>query len=259
MDSYWNHLAQQYDSKETTHSDTNFKNKLAMEWGSMCEDSAMMTYISQYLSKTHPKSKVSETAVYITNDDQGYSWLASSPDGLVKIKTTGSLGVIEIKCPFMGGKPIPYRNVCVYHIPQIMLEMYTTNTRWCHYVVWTPVGYTVHLVKRDDQYITDLLAYLKQFWDSAHNGNCPIPPWQKDALDLKIRAKEICNNCAKLSSGNSVREKRLLDTKSINQFWDIQKDHKSRVATVLENPGKSWNWGKKIPGPGKSLNFGRGP
>ena len=32
-----------------------------------------------------------------------------------------------------------------------------------------------------------------------------------------------------------------------------------RVATVLENPGKSWNWGKKIPGPGKLLNLGRGP
>ena len=29
-----------------------------------------------------------------------------------------------------------------------------------------------------------------------------------------------------------------------------------RVATLLENPGKSWNWQKKIPGPGKSLNLG---
>ena len=34
-----------------------------------------------------------------------------------------------------------------------------------------------------------------------------------------------------------------------------------RVATrtVLENPGKSWNWGKKFSGPGKSLNWGRSP
>ena len=32
-----------------------------------------------------------------------------------------------------------------------------------------------------------------------------------------------------------------------------------RVATVLENPGKSWNWQKKIPGPGKSLSLGCGP
>ena len=31
------------------------------------------------------------------------------------------------------------------------------------------------------------------------------------------------------------------------------------VATVLENPGKSWNLGEKFPGPGKSLNLGHGP
>ena len=29
-----------------------------------------------------------------------------------------------------------------------------------------------------------------------------------------------------------------------------------RNATVLENSGKSWNWGKKFPGPGKSLSLG---
>ena len=31
---------------------------------------------------------------------------------------------------------------------------------------------------------------------------------------------------------------------------------KYRAATVLENPGKSWNLQKEIPGPGKSLNLG---
>ena len=75
------------------------------------------------------------------NDENGIPWLASSPDGLVQIDTiTDSLGVLEIKCPFMGGKPVPYRNVCANHIPQVMLEMYCTNTKWCHYVVWTRVG-----------------------------------------------------------------------------------------------------------------------
>ena len=32
-----------------------------------------------------------------------------------------------------------------------------------------------------------------------------------------------------------------------------------RVVMVLENPGKSWNCQKKIPGPRKSLNLGCGP
>ena len=44
-------------------------------------------------------------------------------------------------------------------------------------------------------------------------------------------------------------------------YWRSQiiETYSCRVATVLENPGKSWNWGKKFPGPGKSLNLGHGP
>ena len=37
------------------------------------------------------------------------------------------------------------------------------------------------------------------------------------------------------------------------------KDYLYRVAMVLENPGKSWNWQKKIPSPGKFLNLGCSP
>jgi len=53
-----------------------------MKWGTMCEKSAMATYISKCLSRTYPKSKVSETGVHIINDENGIPWLASSPDGL---------------------------------------------------------------------------------------------------------------------------------------------------------------------------------
>ena len=67
----------------------------------------------------------------------------------------------------MGGKPVPYKSVCVNHIPQIMLEMYCTTTQQCHYVVWTPVGTKVFLVERDDSYIELLLNYLYKFWNLA--------------------------------------------------------------------------------------------
>ena len=40
------------------------------------------------------------------------------------------------------------------------------------------------------------------------------------------------------------------DLKQLKSLWAV---------TVLENRGKSWNWQKKIPGPGKSLNLGCGP
>lgn len=42
-----------------------------------------------------------------------------------------------------------------------MFEMYCINIKWCYYVVWILVGYSIYFVERDDEYIVDLLSYLK--------------------------------------------------------------------------------------------------
>jgi len=232
MKSYWDNLRQ---SKETTHSEISNKNELAMTWGSMCEKSALATYISKFLSQKYPKGKVSETGVHIIKDSNGIPWLASSPDGLVNIETiSNAQGVVEFKCPFMGGKPFPYRSVCVNHIPQVMLEMYCINTTWCHYVVWTPVGYHIYIVKRDDNYIADLLSYLKTFWDSATNQNSTMPPWQADAFNLKRRAEEISKYCQKLSSGESVRDNDILEHPFLDLFWKHEKEKMKSAANELK-------------------------
>lgn len=220
MESYWSSLKQ---GKETMNNKPEISNKdqIAMQWGLMCENSALATYISKFLGKKYPKSKVNETGVHLINDDNGFPWLASSPDGLVEIgEGSNSLGVLEIKCPFMEGKPFPYRSVCAYHIPQIMLEMHCTNTKWCHYVVWTPVGYQIYLVERDDQYIADLLNYLKAFWNSSQEENGTMPSWQADAFNLKKRAEEFAKNCEKLSSGHSVRDENILEHQFLDLFWN---------------------------------------
>lgn len=68
-----------------------------MKWGSMCQKSAMVTYIFKFLSRKYPKSKVSETGVHIINDENGIPWLASSPDGLVDTESiTDGQGVLEL-------------------------------------------------------------------------------------------------------------------------------------------------------------------
>ena len=222
MESFWSSFKQVKEARN--NSEISSKYQLSMKWGSMCENSGLATYISKFLSKKYPESKVSETGVHIIKDDNGIPWLASSPDGLVDIGTeTNSQGVVEVKCPFMGRKPFPYRNVCVYHIPHIMLEMYCMNTRWCHYVVWTPVGYHIYLVKRDDKYIANLLNYLKAFWNSAIEDDGTIPPWQADAFNLKKRAEEISKNCQKLSSGHPVRDDNILEHEFLDLFWNHEK------------------------------------
>jgi hypothetical protein len=98
--------------------------------------------------------------------------------------------VIEIKCPFMAGKQVPYTNVCVNHIPQIILEMLCTSTKKGHYVVWTSVGGKVYLVERDDSYIDYLLlSYLYKFWKLASGDQEPL--WYADVFGLKQMSKEI--------------------------------------------------------------------
>lgn len=48
------------------------KDQIAMQWGLMCENSALATYISKFLGKKYPKSKVNETGVHLINDDNGF-------------------------------------------------------------------------------------------------------------------------------------------------------------------------------------------
>ena len=125
----------------------------AMRWGSMCEEHAIATYI-----KHMPCKKFLKTGLWLSQDQKGISWLGVSPDGIVDQET-----VIEIKCPYMGGNPFPYRKVPYLYIPQCQLEMYVTNTTKCHFVCWTPRRTFVYLIQRDDQFIEGLLIQLKHF------------------------------------------------------------------------------------------------
>jgi len=54
---------------------------------------------------------------------QNQNWLRFSPDGNIEQAGISKI-VIKIKCPFMGGKPVPNKTVHVNHIPQIILEMF---------------------------------------------------------------------------------------------------------------------------------------
>ena len=70
-----------------------------------------------------------------------------------------------------------------------MLEMFCTSTQGCHYVVWTPIGTKVLLVKRDDKYIELLINYLYKLWNLALNEIQPA--WHEDVFGLKQKSKKI--------------------------------------------------------------------
>lgn len=179
----------------------------AMRWGSMCEDHAIATYIQHM-----PCRKFERTGLWITTDEKGSSWLAVSPDGIVDTDT-----VIEIKCPYMGGNPFPYRKVPVLYVPQCQLEMYATNTDKCHFVCWTPRKTVVYLIKRDQQFLQELLCQLKFFWNEANEGKIPGSHINLD--NLKKRAQQISDQSAIIKTLPSCRKENAMQDSDFDQFW----------------------------------------
>ncbi|KAL9951170.1 hypothetical protein ACROYT_G043787 [Oculina patagonica] len=224
---YWNQLFSDLHGLQPKSSESN----LAMLWGSIHEDSALVTYLNKFFAQNKGGAVVKETGIWFLKDDKNQNWLGSSPDGIIEqegiLKT-----VIEIKCPFMGGKPVPYKNVCVNHIPQIMLEMFCTSTQQCHYVVWTPIGTKVFLVERDDTYIELLLNYLYKFWDLASSDSEPV--WHEDAFGLKQKSKEIAlkSPCISFLS-NSLITPDVLTHDDLKKFSYVSNDKSSGKRTVI--------------------------
>ena len=179
----------------------------AMQWGTMCEDHAVATYIHG-ISCT----KFKKTGLWITRDKKGAPWLAVSPDGIVDDDT-----VVEIKCPYMGGNPFPYRKVPLLYIPQCQLEMYATNTEKCHFVCWTPRKTVIYLIKRDEKFLEDLLLQLKSFWNGAQAGK--LPTWNMNLELLKQHAQKISDQSLLLKTLPSCRRENAMEHPSFNLFW----------------------------------------
>lgn len=223
---YWNQLFSDLHGLQTESSESN----LAMLWGSINEDSALVTYLKNFFSHNKGKAVVKETGIWFLKDENNQNWLGSSPDAIIEedgiLKT-----VIEIKCPYMGGKPVPYKNVCVNHIPQIMLEMFCTSTQQCHYVVWTPVGTKVFLVERDDEYLKLLLNYLYKFWDLASSGT--EPAWHEDVFGLKQKSKEISlkSPCICFIT-NSIITPNVMTHEDLKKFANVANDKPLKQKTL---------------------------
>ncbi|XP_070547064.1 uncharacterized protein [Ptychodera flava] len=188
------------------HDDTQLQPNKAMKWGTMCEDSGVVTYI-HYLNIT----KFVKTGFWVFEDNEKCKWLGASPDGIVNNKI-----VIEVKCPFSNGKLFPYKNIPINYIPQIQLEILVTNTDECHFVCWTPKKTLIYRIKRDNEFIALLLTNLKKFWDCAQSGN-PVILTEQTKI-LKLKAKEIINKSELLISAPSFKSNDISKHKFFDDF-----------------------------------------
>ena len=124
-----------------------------------------------------------------------------------------------------------------------MLEMFSTSTKVCHYIVWTPVGTKIFVCERDG-YIDLLLNYLHKFWELASGNTEPV--WHADIFGLKQKAKEIAlkSTCI-CSTSTSFIIPEVLNHQDLKQFTDAEKSVKK--STVRKCQGcKDEEWKCKL-------------
>ncbi len=88
----------------------------------------------------------------------------ASPDGIVED------GLIEIKCPGQNahGQTLLSKKAPTKYIPQMQMQMASTNTNWCDFVSYNPT-FPDHLqlvvvrVARDPEYILNMEAEIIKF------------------------------------------------------------------------------------------------
>ena len=87
----------------------------------------------------------------------GQSWLCSSPDGLIPSENA----CLEIKCPSScEGKEINVNylqdnKLVTNHVyfTQVQLQMYVSNSKFCHFFVFSEKDSKLVIVERDDNYL----------------------------------------------------------------------------------------------------------
>jgi predicted phage-related endonuclease len=130
-----------------------FTGNVATEYGNMNERLARF----DYELKT---GATVETTGFHTHDYD--DWLGASPDGFI-----GSNALVEFKCPFglRNGGEFKSIDVQWHYYAQMQIQMYVTNRTECDFVQWHKDGLKIELVKRDTEYLNEILPVLEAFYN----------------------------------------------------------------------------------------------
>ena len=105
-------------------------------------------------------------------------FLAASPDGMSKCDCHG-VKTVEIKCPYKYRHTTPMDPAALndssyfltesglkekhQYYSQVQTQMAVTNCNQCDFIAWTPNGYVIVNVQRDDSFIQQLLTKVESF------------------------------------------------------------------------------------------------
>ena len=207
--------------------------KLAMEWGNVCEDCARVSYL-KFLAETCTDYTVFETGLW-TIKYRGTEMFGCSPDAIVVLKGTGmhgasGRGIVEYKCPFKGGYPSHYKQLPAIYYMQIQLNMKAANADWCHFVTWTPQTTRISTIQRDDAFIDELLESVHQhFWTLSApptSISTQLNKVERKAKDQSEKAKMV-SEMQSLSSVSSIHHLSIFSPANIDNQVAKEKCHQS--------------------------------
>lgn len=115
------------------------------------------------MEKNHTNFKIETCGLFISNN---YPECGASPDGICSCDCCGQY-ILEIKCPFNINKDgIEFYSQKNYEIAfennqyklkstskwyyQVQMQLYVTNTNFCHFFVWSPKNVFMEKIYKDD-------------------------------------------------------------------------------------------------------------
>lgn len=135
-----------------------FKGNEATQWGNEHEDEACAMY-ECYMRQRYPDFQVHH-AGFLIHDQLPF--IGVSPDGLCEYwdEAQGKRVkcLLEIKCPYRWKKDRFYDPIVpLYYYDQLQGLMGFLNLPFSHFVVWTPMGLQINVVKFDKHYFQSVL------------------------------------------------------------------------------------------------------
>ena len=146
----------------------------ATNWGTNNESNGILAY------SAHTGNVVDDTGLHV---HPHLPWLAGSPDGLI-----GTTGLLEVKCPFWRKKDGSrmHKQVPPHYYMQINLCLEVSQREWCDFITWSPEGYKIYRITRDnDLHETLMPHYLRFFAAIQCKAKQPPPLSREDKAEIE--------------------------------------------------------------------------
>ena len=165
----------------------------AIQWGNNNEEHAFLLYVNLYTGAGQKPDGIPSGVIMMTNPGphedciisksglvicEEKPFLGVSPDGCVLCKCCGK-GLLEIKCPYKyrdSSLTDALKETDFYidekyrlkekhkYYAQVQLQMYVCVADYVDFLVWTPVDCLIMRVKRNDDFICEMMTKLENIW-----------------------------------------------------------------------------------------------